>query len=313
VVTMSPRRTTLGLAAASLLAAAAGCGGSGSHPAPTTGPFTYDPSQALAFVDRGRVNHNYPISIQDVSFNSGKDRVSGYLIQPPKTGKRRPAVIYLHGAGGDRTQLLVPATWLAGRGAVALTITAPSSAIPPSEGGTAVMQLRRDVALEERNVVAVRRAIELLRRRKDVDPNRIGLVGWSAGARTGAIVAGVEPSLRSVVLMSGGAAPLKVYVTRAPKELQSSIRTELGAIDPLRYIKRAKASTLLLQDGRDDQEVPRAALVAVTQAAPAGTTVRWYNAGHALNTKANRDQLAWLTHTLGLTGPPVKGALTGPS
>ena len=56
-------------------------------------------------------------------------------------------------------------------------------------------------------MVAVRRAVDLLRAGREVDPNRIGLVGWSLGARVGAVTAGVEPRLHAVVLMSGGAMP----------------------------------------------------------------------------------------------------------
>jgi hypothetical protein len=40
--------------------------------------------------------------------------------------------------------------------------------------------------------------------------------------------------------------------------------------------------------------------------------VRWYAAGHALDAKAFRDQLAWLARKLELRGPPVRGARTGP-
>ena len=177
---------------------------------------------------------------------------------------------------------------------------------------SALQELRREVRLEIRDVIAVRRAVDLLRRRADVDPARIGFVGWSAGARTGAILAGVERRLRAIVLMSAGAAPVSVYSARAPAALRPTVRRALSRVDPLRYIRHAKGSALLLQDGRRDAVVPRAALAALARAAPRGTAIRWYDAGHALDVKAYREQLAWLTRKLGIGGPPVKGALTGP-
>ena len=76
-----------------------------------------------------------------------------------------------------------------------MTITAPSGATPPPAQSTtplARLQLQRSLAIED--VVAVRRAVDYLDRQGAVDPSRIGLVGWSAGARTGAVVAGVEPA-----------------------------------------------------------------------------------------------------------------------
>jgi dienelactone hydrolase len=300
------------LAAACLLVIVAGCGGSGGHRTQARRLFSYDAAQSLGYVDHGRANHGYPIAIHDVSYTAGRDRIGAYLMLPPPRSKRRPAVIYLHGAGGDRRELVLPATWLAGRGAVALTITAPSVAASTPTGRSPIAELRREVGLAERDVVAVRRGIDLLRRRQDVDPNRIGFVGWSAGARTGAILAGIEPRLRTVVLMSGGASPVSLYSAQAPRSLRPTVTRYLRSVDPLRYIQRATPSGLLLQDGRHDDVVPRSALVTVAETAPAGTTVRWYNAGHALNAKAYQDQLAWLARKLGLSGPPVKSALTGP-
>jgi len=299
--------------AACLLLVSAGCGGSTEHSKEATrGPFAYDSSQPLRYADRGRVNNHYPIAIRDVSYMAGRDRIAAYLMLPPSSDERLPAVLYLHGSGGDRRQLVVPATWLAARHAVALVITAPSATTAASTGGSPVVELRRQVRLEERDVLAVRRGIDLLLRRPEVDPSRIGFVGWSAGARTGAILAGVEPRLRAVVLMSGGASPISSYTARAPASLRPVIDRYLRTVDPLRYIRRATPSTLLLQDGRRDEVVPRPALDALARAAPTGTTVRWYDAGHALNAKAYRDQLIWLAQRLRLHRPPVKGALTGP-
>ncbi|HEX3267425.1 MAG TPA: hypothetical protein VHQ98_05540 [Gaiellaceae bacterium] len=299
--------------AACLLLVATGCGGSSEQSqSPARSPFAYDSARPLRFVDRGRVNTRYPIAIHDVSYTAGRDRIAAFLVLPPSGGKRLPAVIYVHGSGGDRKQLVVPATWLASRHTVGLVITAPSATAPAPAGGSPNAELRRQARLEERDVIAVRRGIDLLRGRADVDPSRIGYVGWSAGARTGAIVAGVEPRLRTVVLMSGGATPISSYAARAPASLRPAIRRYLGAVDPLRYVPRATGSALLLQDGRRDQIVPRSALDALAHAAPSGTSVRWYDADHGLNAKAYHDQLVWLAQKLQLSGARVKGALTGP-
>jgi dienelactone hydrolase len=257
------------------------------------------------------VNENYPISVDDVSYTSGRDRISAYLVRPPGKHGRLPAVIYLHGAQGDRSELLVQSTWAVARGAIALTITAPST-VAPEPRVKGVPFLRWQAQIATRDVVAVRRAIDLLSRRKDVDPKRIGFVGWSAGSHTGAILAGVEPRLRAVVLMSCGVAPVSEYAALARPALRGPIRRYLGSIDPLRYIRHAKASTLFLQDGRADTIVPRAALLTVIEATPRRTRVRWYDAGHALNNKAYRDQLAFLGTRLGISGPVVHGAATGP-
>jgi dienelactone hydrolase len=304
-------RSALGVGVAALAAAVAGCGGSGGGAAAPAAPFGYDAGQPLSFVDRGRVNHDYPIVVDDVSYTSGKDRVGAYLVRPTGRHGKLPAVIYLHGAGGNRQDLLVLSTWIAARGAVALTITAPSSVVrEPRDKGVPFLRWQADV--QERDVVAVRRAVDLLAARKDVDPKRIGFVGWSAGSHTGAILAGVESRLHAVVLMSCGVAPVSEYAALAPQRLKAPIRHYLGSIDPLRYIDHARGRSLFLQDGRNDTVVPRAALLTVIDATPHGAKVRWYDAGHALNDKAYRDQLAFLSDRLKISGPAVSGAATGP-
>jgi dienelactone hydrolase len=258
------------------------------------------------------VNENYPIVVRDVSYATPSGRVEAYLAVPP--GKaRRPAAVVLHGSGGDRGQLLLNALWLAGRGAVTLAITAPSSAQAAggTEGLSASAQLERQRDLAVRDVVAVRRGLDLLAARPDVDPERLGFLGWSAGARTGAVLAGVEPRLDALVLMSGGAAPVEEYVARAPANLRPTVRRLLGEVDPLRLIARSRPERLLLQNGRQDEVVPNAALEALVAAAPVGAEVRWYDAGHELDVPAYQHQLQWLAERLG-AGPSVQGARTGP-
>jgi dienelactone hydrolase len=299
----------LGLGVALL---AAGCGGGedAATPKPTS-PFAYDAGRPLAVRDAGRVNSNYPIAIRDVSYASSGRRVEAFLAVPAGQ-QRRPAAVYLHGSGGDRRQLLVHAVWLAGRGAVTLAITAPSASEPAESDLAPAAALRRQRDLAVADVVAVRRGFDLLRARRDVDGSRLGFVGWSAGARTGALLAGVERRAKAFVLMSGGARPVAEYAAQAPPELRGEVRKALAEVDPLRTIRQARADTLLLQDGRRDEIVPRAALNALADAAPEGTDVRWYDAGHDLDEAAFRDQLTWLARRLEIDGRPVRGAVTGP-
>jgi dienelactone hydrolase len=285
---------------------AAGCGGadsSGREAAPRP------PEERV--VDRGRINDpEYPIAVRDLSLPARRGRVEAYVAAAARTAPRA-AVVYVHGQGGDRQQLLVPATWLAARGAVAVTITAPSSRARPQGPlqGVEALEWQRDLA--RRDVDAVRAALDYLAGRPDVDATRLGLVGWSAGARTGALAAGSERRLRAVVLMSGGAEPVSAYVDASPPHLRLEVRRVLSGVDPLRSLARSRAS-VLIQNGRRDEVVPKPALELLAEAAPEGADVRWYDAPHELNDAAFRDQLAWLRRELALEGPPVRGARTGP-
>ena len=291
------------------VAVVAGCGSSGKEPAgagPSPFAFTAAP---LHYVDRGVVNHGYPIKVHDVSFTAAGRRVDGLLAVPPGKGPF-PAVLYLHGSGGDRSQMIVPATWMAARGVVALTITMPQT---PSVGGeSAQAQLVADRKAVVATIVAARRAVDMLQALPEVEPDRIGFVGFSAGARMGAILAGVEPRIRAFDLLSGGSPPVEDYVRQAPADLRPAVRRELGAVDPLRWVARARRGTILLQDGRTDEVVPSASLRALARAAGPAAEVRWYDQGHSPDRAAWLDQLSWLAARLGVGGRVVKGAAGGP-
>jgi len=302
------RRASLVAASLALAGAAAGCGG--TKPV-DDGPFGYAADSPLETTDRGVVDDDYPIAVHDISYASGEERVDAFLSVPPGRG-RRPAVIYVHGAGSTRDSMIGPALWLAAHGAVTLAITAPSSGASDSGGAGELARLEEHRSLEVRDVIAVRRAVDLLTARDDVDAERIGFVGWSAGARAGAIAAGVEPRLHSLVLISGGSAPVSEFVQAAPSELRPRVAEIMTSIDPLRYIAEARPGSLLLQDGKQDEAIPRRALQNLIDAAPEGTEVRWYAADHALGPAAYREHIRWLGEQLGLDGPLVPGAKAGP-
>lgn len=315
------RRTPL-LLALILVVLAAGCGGGDSSdaaepapgpaatdPTPTDSPYGYDEAAPVKLRDLGRVNTKSKLRISDVVF-AGADghAVSGYLLSPPGKGPY-PAVVYLHGSGGSRADFIGIASWLAARGAVALTIDSPF--VGEQQQGTGMDALRHERDLAVRGVIDTRRAVDALRSLPQVDDDRIGLVGFSAGARSAAIVAGVEPRFSSVVLWSGGSEPVGAYTSRLPTELRLEAGSLLSDVDPLKWIAGSK-SKLLFQDGRTDTVVPRAALDRLYVAAPEPKEIRWYPAGHELNAQVYRDQLAFLAKKLPIDGPSVKGARTGP-
>jgi dienelactone hydrolase len=290
----------------------AGCGGSKT---PSDGiprlDFGYDASQPLEYVDHGRINENYPIAVHDVSFTSDGQSVQGYLLLPPGA-KDLPADVFVHGSRGDRRELATPAAWLAARGVVTLTLTEPSTAHPPAQQALGVAGHEQQRQIVERDVIAVRRAVDVLRTLAAVDGDRIGYVGWSAGAKLGTFVAASDDRVDALVLLSAGADPLADFVKSAPPGVRGQVRTILGSVDPLRYVAWAKPGSVLLEDGRSDEVVPRDALENMIRAAPKGTKVNWYAAGHALVPKAYTDAFDWLADKLDVHGPAVPGARTGP-
>jgi dienelactone hydrolase len=230
----------------------AGCGGStAAHD-----PYAYAPTP-LAVHDDGVVQSNKQLAVHTLSFaGANGTRVQAVLIVPRAPG-RHAAVLFLHGSGGTRADLLVPAAELAGRGDVAMTISQPN-----------------DAATFRPLVVNARRALDLLEARADVDPERLGVVGYSLGAQTAAILAGEDPQLKAVGIVAGRGTSITRY-----------------------WIARTHAQ-LYFQAGTLDQVVPHAQLVALIRAAPGEPRVSWYPADHGMSLQAFADQVAWQARVL---------------
>jgi dienelactone hydrolase len=289
----------------------ASCGG-GSKDSAGDPVYDYDESEPIARRDNGLANSDYPIKIHDISYDGGAERVPGFLLLPPGKGPY-PAVIYLHGQGGTRLEMLYTASWIAGRRAVALTVESPYSPNRSIELGPGVAGLRKERDRTVQGVVELRRAVDLLQSLPQVDDDRIGFVGYSAGARTGAILAGVEPRIRAFVFMSGGEDSVDEFMNLVDEEQRAEVRPLLEDTDGLKYIAQASPSQLFFQAGRRDSVVPRDALETLIRAGSKPKKVSWYDAGHDLAVpKAQNDQLEWLEQVLEIKGPPVEGAETGP-
>jgi dienelactone hydrolase len=246
----SRRGATLFLCSCSCLLA--GCGSS------THNPFAYDAKRPLAAHDDGVAMANAKIALHVLSYAGASGTVNAFLFVPKTTGPH-PAVLFLHGSGGNREDLLAPAAELAQHGVVTMTISQP-----------------KDARTFRPLVVNAERALDLLAARKDVDSKRLGLVGFSLGAQTAAVVAGVDRRLTSVGLIAGR-----------------------GAGTPRYWLPHANAD-LFFQDGTRDDHVPHAQLVALIKAAPGHPRVRWYDTKHGMNTKTLDDQVAWQAAELGL-------------
>jgi dienelactone hydrolase len=283
------------------VAALTACGGGGDSHSSSGATFAYDASRPLDLRTKRTVRES-GVAIRDVSFKGASgETIPAYLVLPRGKG-RHPAVIYAHGSGGSRRDLLPSAVGLAERGAVALALDMRYSAARSRQAlpqGIDGVKVATDNEIE--SVVEVRRAVDLLQSLPSVDKNKIGYVGWSAGARTGAITAGVEHRIRFYDLLAGGALPVSNYVAQSPKDSRGEVEDLLGETDPLHFVAMAAPSSLLFQDGRHDEVVPRKALVGLERSASKPKELRWYDSGHVPSQRAWTDSLEWLSQRLGLT------------
>jgi dienelactone hydrolase len=275
--------------------------------------FDYDRSLPLDVKELGVEDRN-GVHIHDLSYQSPKGgRVTAYLIVPSGQRRKLAGVIFMHSRPGSRKNFLDEALSLTKAGAVSLLIDAPFSRAGESkrEFDPTVTKPEADRDIYIQTVVDLRRGVDLLVSRSDVDPKRIGFMGHSYGAHTGAVLAGVEKRIRAYVIMAGAPSLTEflrtstlpaIVKTRAAltKEQQENYFNTLADVDPINYIGHVAPAALFLQFGKRDGYPTEEKAKFYSEKASKPKLVRFYDAGHALNDEAQRDRAAWLREQLGI-------------
>ncbi len=275
--------------------------------------FAYDRALPLD-VKEIHVEEKDGVRIHDVSYQSPKGgRVTAYLVVPAGPRRKFAAVIFMHARPGSRNNFLDEAVALAKAGAVSLLIDAPFSRTGESKRDfdftVTKPEVDRDIYIQ--TVIDMRRAVDLLTSRPDIDPKRIGFVGHSYGAHTGAILAGVEKRIKAYVIMAG--APSLTGFLRTStipaiiktrdsltKEQQENYFKTMVVVDPINYIGHVAPAALFLQFGKTDHYPTEENARLYSEKASKPKLVTFYEAGHALNDEAKRDRAAWLRQRLSL-------------
>lgn len=290
--------------------------------APAVAPlstFDYDAAKPLNARDslRERIDG---IEVRVLSFDSPKGgRATGLLYLPTGTG-RHAGMLVGHGAPGNCSgyATMTMGLAMAKAGAVTICLDAPF-ARRQADPLTFTVQ---DSIDQVQFIVDLRRGVDFLAARNDVDRARIGYIGNSFGGATGTLFVGVEPRVRAAVLrvadggwvshfsdpcaaeLVGTAAITGCLTFEGPlAEVAEGERAAwLKAVLPLegiRFVGRAKGK-LLLQNGEQDPLVPPTRAKRLKGAVPDGTVQEWYPSGHRLPNEAMTSGLAFLNGELGL-------------
>lgn len=272
--------------------------------------FDYDRQAPIGIKEIG-VERRGKASVHDITYVSPKGGlVPAYLVVPKGKGPFA-AVIWGHWCWGNspmrnRKQFLDEAVALAPAGVVSLLTDGPV-ARPGHVGSNEPLNEQQIVDLVQQ-VTDMRRGVDLLLARKDVDPKRLAYVGHSCNAVIGAFLSGVDRRFKAFVLM---AATMSDEVTRKIPEYQE-YRREVGAekfaafeakyywTDHGKYVSHAAPAVVFLQYGAQEKFLTpeRARLYAAVVSEP--KQFKLYDAPHALNAEARRDRIAFLSEQLKL-------------
>jgi len=275
--------------------------------------FAYDASQPLD-VRLARIGEKDGVRTSDLSYASPKGgRVTGFLVEPAGKGPFA-GIVFGHWGPGNRTEFLPEAALWAQAGAVCVMIDYPWVRPEPLRvnQGRGFDEPDKDRASWEAAVVDLRRAIDLLAARPDLDEARIGYVGHSYGAQWGAILTAVDRRVRAAVLMGGVPSGESTLVevddpdTKALREASKPETIEKYFVinrpyDAIRYVPYAAPTPLFFQFATHERFVTEAAMKRYYAAASEPKLERWYDTGHDLNDlRALADRAAWLGPKLGV-------------
>ena len=276
--------------------------------ASTTGP-SVDPDAQFAYDARAPLDVTIAVAeaipggtIAALSFASPMaGRASGFLALPSGRGPFS-AVVLMPGSNAPPSVMRPAALDLVQRGAAALAIDQTQTR-PGHRPLFTFTVADRDEAVA--TVIDLRRTLDLLATRPEIDTKRVGYWGFSHGAFLGGILSGVDHRIRAYVLQSGGGADY--LLQNAPRniadpEALARYRAAIASIDPVAYVGRAAPAALLFQNGNQDRTYSDAGVAAWVAAGSAPKEIKRYPADHPLDTRAHEDALAFLRAALGLAG-----------
>jgi dienelactone hydrolase len=235
-----------------------------------------------------------------LDYDSAHDqRVSAIVAVPTKGTAPMPAVLLMHGSGGDKDVNYIHALsdGLVRKGFITLSIDAQYRGDRKRPGRVNDIKpdsyTWRDAWVQ--TVIDLRRAIDYLETRSDVDKSRIGYLGVSMGGILGGILGGVEDRVAcfALVVPGGGFVDLAKNVDKFPllkehwpvkvtPEVIRRVEDIANVADPIHFVWQILPRPLLIVVGKHDELIPPQASAAFVAAAHAdeATQVWRVESGH---------------------------------
>src|SRR5437773_2993254 len=275
--------------------------------------FDYDVKQPLDIHDK-YIEEHAGVSIHDNTYTSPKGGpVGAYLVIPNGKGPFA-AVLFGHWGNGTRAEFIPEAKIYARAGAVSLIPDYPWDR--PSPWRKTVDHFDKpevDREAEIQAVIDLRRGIDLLLARPDVDSHRLAYVGHSYGAQWGSILSAVDKRMKTSILMAGVAeigdillrnddpSLVELRKTRPAGQLEKYSQVTCD-IDALHFIRHAAPIPLLLQFANYEKYCDKTSMEQYVNAASEPKKVVYYDPVHDLNDpQALEDRYKWLAKYIDLS------------
>jgi dienelactone hydrolase len=267
---------------------------------PAADLFAYDRAAPLNVQEGGRETRGAAL-VRDLTFSPDGQPVKAYLVTPAVGSGPHAAILYVHWLGDpkttNRTQFLEEAVALAGSGVVSLLVEGMWA--QPNWYKNRVPEEDYDRAI--RQVVELRRAMDLLLAQPDIDPTRVAFVGHDFGAMYGMIASAQDRRAKAYVFMAPTPHFIDWFLFRQqPKDLEA-YKLQLAAIDPVLFVPKLAPASVLYQFANKDFYVTADEATEFYAATDPRKFMATYEAEHGLHPpEVAADRVAWLKRELGL-------------
>jgi cephalosporin-C deacetylase-like acetyl esterase len=283
--------------------------------------FDYDPHAPLD-IKEVSVQDRLGVKVHDITYVSPKGGVvPAYLVVPNGKGKFA-AILWGHwmmpkSPSANRSEFLDEAVAIAPAGVVSLLTDAPF--VRPNFKPDSDPDSSQGSDLEAQQVIDLRRGLDLLLSRNDVDAKRIAFVGHSLGAQCGALLDAIDKrpagfvfmgdpvSVREVVLFSDLPRDVEARKSMPADKINQFLAANRWA-DPGTYVAQLGPAPAFFQYAMHDEFVPAAQARHYFELSSGPKEMKFYDSTHALNAQARYDRYEFLRKLLDLPELPP-GAL----
>jgi len=293
-------RMLLALAIAPAIVAPAIAAVAAPSPRLPASAFSYDARAPLA-VKIARTWHDGSVTFEDLTFASGGNRIHAEVVLP-KGASPHPGALFVHWLGDPKTtnltEFVADARALAAGGVASVLVDAIWA---QPHWFDKLRSTSTDYSASIAQVVALRRALDLLETQPNVDSSKIAYVGHDFGAMYGAILSAVDPRPKYYVLMAGVPTLTEWYLLGAPPKDKTQYAKQMRVLDPIDFLTRSSARHFLFQYALKDEYVPLAEAERFASSAPGERAAYFYVSDHKLGQpEIAADRLAWLKARLHL-------------
>ncbi len=220
-------------------------------------------------------------------------------VTPGTHGTSLAGILYTHWLGdadtSNATEFLAEAVALSGQGIVSVLVDAMWS--QPKWYQSRVPEDDYDRSV--RQIIELRRAMDVLLAQPNIDPKRIAYVGHDFGAMYGIVMGAVDRRASTYVLMAGTPHFVDWFLFAQKPKSPDEYRRQLAPLDPINFIGQLAPAPIFFQFAAHDEYVTAEAATAFYAAAQPRKQTAMYDAGHNLrNADAAADRVTWLIRSL---------------